>query len=191
MYHLLWIATAHAGGIGQSIANPFDVVKVRVQADGRLRLIGKQPRYNGAVDAARKIIAQEGVAGLYTALGSSVWRAAIINAAGISSYDHTKQFVKRTLGSDQGWAPQMVGSLVAGVSTTIVSTPLDVVKTRLMNNPTAYRGPNDCLMQLIRSEGVWSLYKGTIPTYKRQAVFNFVFWQVLEEMQKVTGRQRL
>jgi hypothetical protein len=167
----LWkrvLAGGVSGSIAQAIANPADVVKVRVQADGRLRMVGKAPRYAGALDATRKIWAAEGAAGFYTAVGSSVWRAAIINAAGISSYDHTKQLVIRVAGSDRGLLPQLVGSLVTGVVSAVVSAPLDIVKTRMMNNPAAYRGPNDCLRQLIANEGLLSAYKGFLPTYKRQ-----------------------
>lgn len=44
----LWqriLAGCLTGGIGQLVASPTDVVKVRVQADGRLKLRGEAPRY--------------------------------------------------------------------------------------------------------------------------------------------------
>jgi solute carrier family 25 (mitochondrial uncoupling protein), member 27 len=37
-------AGAMTGGIGQAIASPTDVVKVRLQADGRLKALGQTPR---------------------------------------------------------------------------------------------------------------------------------------------------
>jgi hypothetical protein len=73
----------------------------------------------------------------------------------------------------------------------VVSCPLDVVKTRVINNPTLYRGPNDALAQLVRAEGFSSLWKGLLPTYQRQAVWNFFFWVLLEEAQKRLGLERL
>lgn len=36
---------ALTGAIGQSVASPTDVVKVRLQADGRLKALGQAPRY--------------------------------------------------------------------------------------------------------------------------------------------------
>lgn len=51
------------GGTGQLIASPTDVVKVRMQADGRLRLLGQEPRYSGPFDAFRRIPAEEGIKG--------------------------------------------------------------------------------------------------------------------------------
>jgi solute carrier family 25 uncoupling protein 8/9 len=44
------------GAIGIMVANPTDVVKVRLQAEGRLAE-GVPKRYNGVMDAYRKIIA--------------------------------------------------------------------------------------------------------------------------------------
>ena len=52
----LWkriLAGALSGSLGQLAANPFDVVKVRLQADGRLKSLGQAPRYVGAWDALK------------------------------------------------------------------------------------------------------------------------------------------
>jgi hypothetical protein len=198
-------AGAATGALGQALANPFDVVKVRLQADGRARARGLAPRYAGPADAVARIAAAEGAAGFYAAFFSSVYRAAIINAAGIASYDHTKQAAVAWLdararagagGAGAGaahdsLAPQAVAALVCGFVSAVVSAPLDVVKTRLMADPSRYRGPNDALLQLVRTEGAASLYKGFVPTYQRQAIFNFVFWLALEELQRATGAPRL
>jgi len=184
-------AGAATGCIGQLLAQPTDVIKVRVQADGRARAAGLQPRYKGSLDAARSILAAEGLRGFYASTYASVWRAAIIQAAGISSYDHTKQWATQLVGSSEGYAPQVVAALVCGVISAAVSCPLDIVKTRVINEPSRYKGPNDCLMQLIRKEGFFSMWKGFLPTYQRQALFNFAFWVGLEESQKLTGSKRL
>jgi solute carrier family 25 uncoupling protein 27 len=177
------LAGAATGCIGQALAQPTDVVKVRVQADTRLRAAGLAPRYAGVGDAFARIVAQEGVRGLYTALGSSVWRAGIINSAGIASYDGTKQVVvgwlreggsaalqqrlpRQRAAAAQEHLPSLCAAAVCGVVSTVVSCPLDVVKTRIMNSrPGTYTGPNDCLVQLIRAEGLASMWKGVLPTY--------------------------
>ena len=158
-------AGALTGGLSQALANPADVVKVRVQADGRARLLGRPMQYGGSgLVAVRKIWAAEGVRGFYAALRSSVWRGAVINSAGIASYDATKQLALRAAGGGDagGWLPQLAGALMTGVVTAVVSAPLDVVKTRMMATPGAYRGPNDCLRQLVATEGLVSLYKGAL-----------------------------
>ena len=45
---LRMLAGSITGGVGQAIASPTDVVKVRLQADGRLRALGKEPRYKAS-----------------------------------------------------------------------------------------------------------------------------------------------
>lgn len=193
----LWkraLAGAATGCVAQALAQPADVVKVRVQADGRRRAAGLAPRYAGSLDALRRIRLEEGARGFYTALGSSVWRAGIINSAGIASYDGTKQWATRTMGEGAwgGMGPQVVAALVCGAVSTVVSCPLDVVKTRLMNAPPGlYKGPNDCLIQLVKTEGAVSMWKGIVPTYQRQALWNGIFWLALEKTQQLLGIESL
>jgi hypothetical protein len=59
--------------IGITVASPTDVVKVRLQAEGRLPE-GAVRRYNGALDAYRKIVATEGIKGLWTGYGPNLAR---------------------------------------------------------------------------------------------------------------------
>ena len=59
--------------IGITVASPTDVVKVRLQAEGRLPA-GVPRRYNGSLDAYRKIIAQDGILGLWTGYGPNLAR---------------------------------------------------------------------------------------------------------------------
>ncbi len=111
------------------------MVKVRLQADGRLKALGQSPRYKGTLDAFGKIAKEEGIKGFYRGIAPSVQRAAVINGCGIASYDHTKQVVLKLTGQTEGLVSQVAGSLVSGLISALVSTPFDVVKTRIMNQP--------------------------------------------------------
>lgn len=181
------------GGLGQLIAQPTDTVKIRVQADGRLKLQGKPPRYNGVFDAFKRIVAEEGVAGYYRGLGPSISRAAVINGCGIASYDHTKQLTLKITGQKEGLFARIVGSLISGLVSALVSCPFDVVKTRLANQPQGagrlYSGMLDCGIKTVRAEGVMSLYKGFTPAYARLAPWQLVFFLVFEQVnQMVFGK---
>ena len=76
-------AGKNAGGIGQAIAVPCDLIKVRMQSDGRLVAAGKldQPRYNGLFDAFTKIKAAE--AAMVSELREKAASLAIASAAEI------------------------------------------------------------------------------------------------------------
>lgn len=80
---------------------------------------------------------------LLQGLGPSVSRAAIINGCGIASYDAVKQVLLKTLGTEEGLQAKVLGALASGLVSALVSTPFDVVKTRIMNQPKGaglYRG---------------------------------------------------
>jgi solute carrier family 25 uncoupling protein 27 len=195
----LWkraLAGAITGATAQLFSNPTDVIRVRLQADGRNKLAGLQKRYSGAVDAAVKIAAHEGFLGFYTGLSTSIVRAAVINAAGISAYDHTKQFVKLTDPEYEtrfaGNGPQFAGSIACGIIGALVAAPINVVRTRLMNNPSLYRNSiTFCALETFKREGWKSFYKGFVPTLQRQILFNCIFWLVFEAIQRELGLERL
>jgi len=77
-----------SGAIGISVANPTDVVKIRLQHQG------SQPketwRYNGSVDCYKKIIASDGITGLWVGVVPNIMRNSVINAAELASYDQFK-----------------------------------------------------------------------------------------------------
>ena len=67
-----------------------------------------------------------------------------------------------------------VASFAAGLAAAITSTPVDTLKTRLMQQPVGpdgkglhYRGMIDCATQTVKGEGVMGLYRGFIPTWFR------------------------
>lgn len=152
------VAGMITGGTGQAVATPLDVVKVRVQADGRLRALGETPRYTSSFAAFRRIPAEEGIRGMYRGAWASIQRAAVINGCGIASYDYTKHLILRWLGSDDGLQARVLGALTSGLVSATVSTPFDVVKTRLMNQHEGkklYSGTIDCVKKTVAGEGTW------------------------------------
>lgn len=75
------VAAMAAGGIGQAIASPLDLVKVRMQGDGRLVAAKRlaKPRYTGLADALVTIARKEGMAGFWIGSVPAIQRAALVN----------------------------------------------------------------------------------------------------------------
>ncbi|ELR12925.1 mitochondrial carrier protein [Acanthamoeba castellanii str. Neff] len=93
----LWkkiVAGGIAGATGAAIANPTDLVKVRLQADTGSHATGG-PRYKSTLHAFKEVYRTEGWAGLYRGVGPTTQRAALLTAAQLSSYDHAKQALLR------------------------------------------------------------------------------------------------
>eukprot|EP00198_Chlamydomonas_reinhardtii_P002918 XP_001692254.1 uncoupling protein [Chlamydomonas reinhardtii] len=179
-----------AGAVGQAVAVPADLVKVRLQAEGRLVASGKipAPRYKGMGDCLRQIVAQEGgMAGLWRGGGPAVQRAALVNLGELATYDQAKQLVLASglTGGRDNLGTHTAASMCSGLFASVVSVPADVVKTRMMSqvgDPAApkYRSSLDCLVRSVRAEGLLALYKGFLPTWARLGPWQLVFWTSYE-----------
>jgi solute carrier family 25 carnitine/acylcarnitine transporter 20/29 len=75
-----------AGGLGGAacwlLIYPTDIVKSVIQIDDY-----RNPKYSGSIDAFRKILASEGVKGLYKGFGPAVARSIPANAACFLAYE--------------------------------------------------------------------------------------------------------
>lgn len=75
------VAAAVTGTIGISVANPADLVKIKMQGQGVETLKGIPPKYTGSMHCYRSIIAEQGIIGLWTGWAPNVMRNSVINAA--------------------------------------------------------------------------------------------------------------
>ncbi|XP_027088970.1 mitochondrial carnitine/acylcarnitine carrier-like protein [Coffea eugenioides] len=81
----LMLAGGLAGGSFWLSVYPTDVVKSVIQVDEY-----KNPKYSGSFDAIRKILASEGVKGLYKGFGPAMARSVPANAACFLAYEMTR-----------------------------------------------------------------------------------------------------
>ena len=93
--------------------------------------------------------------------GPNIARNSIVNAAELVSYDLIKEkILKMGLLSDN-MPCHFVSAFGAGFCTTVIASPVDVVKTRFMNaGPGVYNGAVDCAMRMYKEGGMMAFYKG-------------------------------
>lgn len=179
-----------AGGIGAAVGNPADVVMVRMQADGRLPLAERR-NYKSVVDAITRMAKQEGVGSLWRGSSLTVNRAMLVTASQLASYDQFKEMILGKGLMKDGLGTHVTASFAAGFVAAVVSNPVDVIKTRVMNMKVEaggvppYSGPLDCVLKTVKAEGPMALYKGFIPTISRQGPFTIVLFVTLEQVRKV------
>ncbi|CAL8160678.1 unnamed protein product [Prunus armeniaca] len=125
LFHKI-LAALLTGALAIIVANPTDLVKVRLQAEGKLPA-GVPRRYSGAVDAYFTIVRQEGVGALWTGLGPNVARNAIINAAELASYDQVKETLLNIPGFMDNIFTHLLAGLGAGFFAVCIGSPVDVV----------------------------------------------------------------
>lgn len=170
-----------SGGIAQLVGSPFDLVKVRMQAD--------RSRYRSVLHALKEIGGQQGIRGMWRGAFPAVQRAAIVNLGELSTYDAAKRFVL-SMGVPDGAASHALGAVCSGFVSSLLSNPADVVKSRIMNqdpsSPT-YKGTVDCFLRTFRNEGFAGLYKGFFFTWARLGPWQLVFWVTYEKLRGIAG----
>lgn len=192
--HKKVVAGMLAGGLGQFVASPTDLVKTHIQMEGKRRLQGKPARVHGMIDAIKKIVAEAGVLGLWRGCWPNVQRAALVNLGDLSTYDSVKRAILNNTSLQDNYLTHCLSSACAGLVGATMGTPADVVKARIMNQPTdpsgkglVYKNSMDCLMKTIENEGFWALYKGFIPCWLRMAPWSLTFWLSFEQIRSMSG----
>ncbi|XP_048953330.1 mitochondrial brown fat uncoupling protein 1 isoform X2 [Canis lupus dingo] len=155
------------GGAAVFIGQPTEVVKVRLQAQSHLH--GRKPRYTGTYNAYRIIATTEGLTGLWKGTTPNLMRNVIINCTELVTYDLMKEaLVKNHLLADD-LPCHFLSALVAGFCTTVLSSPVDVVKTRFVNSvPEQYTSVPNCAMTMLTKEGPLAFFKGKQSKRKRK-----------------------
>nr|XP_023897812.1 mitochondrial uncoupling protein 2 [Quercus suber] len=182
LYHKI-LAAFLTGAIAIIVANPTDLVKVRLQAEGKLPA-GVPRRYSGAWDAYFTIVKQEGLGALWTGLGPNVARNAIVNAAELASYDQVKQMILNIPGFMDNILTHLLAGLGAGFFAVCIGSPVDVVKSRMMGDST-YKNTVDCFIKTLKSEGFFAFYKGFFPNFGRLGSWNAIMFLTFEQAKRI------
>ena len=158
---------------------------------------GEERRYKNTFSAFRAIFQLEGVRGLWRGVGATVQRAAVLTAAQVSSYDHTKSVLLRNELFVEGRPVQMSSALIAGFVTAFATNPIDVIKTRIMNETIGsknkskqslvYSSTLPCLKKIYKSEGILGFYKGFIPNWLRLGPHTMITFLIFEQLRKLAG----
>eukprot|EP01083_Nonionella_stella_P032716 89526_1 len=142
-----------AGAIGQLAASPTDLVKVQMQTEGLRALKGEVRLYNGTFHCFRSMYNEMGLIGMWRGWFPNVQRAALVQLGDLTAYDVAKQKILLHTPLEDNFFLHGCASIVAGLVATITSTPSDVLKTRIMSNPDAYKSTFDCLCKTVSNEG--------------------------------------
>ena len=197
---------ATAGALGQLVAVPADVVKVRMQAAGAAAPAGAPAAVRpggGMAAAAASIWRAEGAAGFWRGGLPAVQRAGLVNLGELATYDAAKRWASAHapagLAAACGCASaadappvHVFSALASGFVACAASTPADVIKTRLMaqrraGGPPRYSGMLDCLRQSVAAEGLLVLYRGFLPTWARLGPWQMTFWLSYERLRRWGG----
>ncbi|RGP64767.1 hypothetical protein FSPOR_7703 [Fusarium sporotrichioides] len=190
------IAGAVGGFTSGVVTCPLDVIKTKLQAQGgyaalnKGRHVGHPKLYNGLLGSGKVIWREEGIRGLYRGLGPIVMGYLPTWAVWFTVYNKSKGYISQHY--DNSHIVNFWSSIIAGASSTIVTNPIWVIKTRLMSQsnirhntqdhhsayypkatstPTTrptlhdwhYKSTLDAARKMYTSEGLISFYSGLTP----------------------------
>jgi solute carrier family 25 protein 44 len=166
-----FVAGAVASCVTQRLVVPVDVVSQRLMVQGT------QPGgvvYRNGLQAARGILATEGVRGLYRGAGASL--AIFVPSSGLwwGAYGAYQRVLWSLLESSRGPPSaadvvpvQTAAAVCAGATSGLLTTPLDVVKTRLQTAPFVPGQPAPTFRaiaaNLLATEGAAGFFRGVGP----------------------------
>ena len=159
------IASGAMAGLSQVIVtNPLEITKIRLQVHGEMNPHQPLPLF--------KVMSELGFRGLYRGSRACMMRDIPFSAIYFPTYSYFRDKLMDSDGNINTSNQLFVGTL-AGVCSASVTTPCDVVKTRLqvkyLPNQVKYSGVVDCYRKIIRFEGIRSLFKGIVPRVARSA----------------------
>ncbi|GAB4823103.1 hypothetical protein N2152v2_010149 [Parachlorella kessleri] len=141
-----------SGALAAGICNPTDLVKTRMQAKGAT---SRNP-----FAVAALVYREDGLKGLWRGTTPSMARAALLTAAQLATYDEVKHLFIRQLGWEDSMGTHFTVSAVAGLVTTTVTAPVDMVKTHMFVNGSKYASPLDCMVGIYKRHGLRGFFRG-------------------------------
>ncbi|KAJ0061806.1 hypothetical protein NL108_012471, partial [Boleophthalmus pectinirostris] len=153
------MAGCTTGALAVAVAQPTDVVKVRFQAQARST--GNMKRYSSTLNAYSTIAKEEGISGLWKGTAPNIARNAIVNCSELVTYDFIKDLLLNSTPMTDTLPCHFVSAFGAGLVTTVIASPVDVVKTRYMNSALGqYGSVLNCAVTMMSKEGPQAFYKG-------------------------------
>jgi hypothetical protein len=178
-----FFTTATAGVISAFISCPIDVVLVRMQAKNH-NPVRNQP-YRNVFHGFYSIVNNEGIISLYRGLAPLLFRGMSVTSAQFLTYETLKDELMKQSQFGDTFQSHCLSGMGAGLAATLVSTPIDVIKSRMMYAKVPYRSSFHCLTNTIKKEGPVALFKGIVPCGMRMVPHVVILWQFVEAYRKL------
>lgn len=181
------LSTAAAGALATIASDtfnvPFDTVKQRLQ-------VAHSP-YRGVADCVKVMLHQEGPSAFFKSLRTTVLMNVPFTAIHFSAYEAGKRALGDA-GQQEGLQTELLAGGVAGGLAAAITTPMDVVKTRLQLSGVHAHAKRPAvtallpsLRQLVAEEGLQSLWHGIQPRVLFHVPAAAVCWGTYETMKRL------
>ncbi|KAM7532027.1 hypothetical protein LguiB_035437 [Lonicera macranthoides] len=176
-----------------AVITPMDVVKQRLQL--------QNSPYKGVGDCVKRVLVEEGIGAFYVSYRTTVVMNAPFTAVHFATYEAAKralmEFSPET-GDEETLLVHATAGAAAGGLAAAVTTPLDVVKTRLQCQGVcgcdrfSSGSMGDVIGTIVRKDGYRGLMRGWIPRMLFHAPAAAICWSTYEAgksfFQELNGR---
>ena len=142
--------------LGTAVRIPCEVLKQRLQAG----------IFDNVGEAIVGTMQKDGLKGFFRGTGATLCREVPFYVAGMCLYGEAKKAAQHVLSRElEPWETIAVGALSGGLAA-VVTTPFDVMKTRMMTAPPGTPVSMQLIVfSILRNEGPLGLFKGAIPRF--------------------------
>ncbi|KAK2807561.1 hypothetical protein FQN50_005429 [Emmonsiellopsis sp. PD_5] len=185
------LAGGTAGACQVVFTNPLEIVKIRLQVQGEIaKSVESAPRRS-----AMWIIKNLGLMGLYKGASACLLRDVPFSAIYFPTYAHLKSdFFGESQTKKLGVVQLLTAGAIAGMPAAYLTTPCDVIKTRLQvearKGETKYTSLRHCATTIMKEEGFKAFFKGGPARILRsspQFGFTLAAYEVLQKWLPMPG----
>jgi solute carrier family 25 aspartate/glutamate transporter 12/13 len=186
------LAGGAAGGCQVVFTNPLEIVKIRLQVQGEIAKTaeGAAPRRS-----AMWIVRNLGLMGLYKGASACLLRDVPFSAIYFPTYSHLKRdFFGESPQKSLGVLQMLTAGAIAGMPAAYLTTPCDVIKTRLQvearKGEATYTGLRHAAKTIWKEEGFRAFFKGGPARIMRsspQFGFTLAGYEVLQRALPMPG----
>ncbi|KAK4419900.1 Adenine nucleotide transporter BT1, chloroplastic/mitochondrial [Sesamum alatum] len=146
-----------AGAVSRTAVAPLETIRTHL-------MVGSSG--HSSTEVFNNIMKTEGWKGLFRGNFVNVIRVAPSKAIELFVYDTVNKNLSPKPGEQSRLPvpPSLVAGACAGVSSTLVTYPLELVKTRLTIQRDVYNGLLDAFVKILQEGGVGELYRGLTPS---------------------------
>ncbi|PAN23434.1 hypothetical protein PAHAL_4G090600 [Panicum hallii] len=179
------VSGAVAGAVSRTCVAPLETIRTHL-------MVGSNG--DSMTEVFQSIMNTEGWTGLFRGNLVNVIRVAPSKAIELFAFDTAKKFL--TPKADESpktfLPPSLVAGALAGVSSTLCTYPLELIKTRLTIEKDVYNNFLHAFVKILREEGPSELYRGLTPSLigvVPYAATNYYAYDTLKKLYRKTFKQ--
>ncbi|KAI3771181.1 hypothetical protein L6452_02340 [Arctium lappa] len=158
----LFAAGAVAGATAKTVTAPLDRIKLIMQTHGLRAGQESAKKTIGFIEALVSVGKQEGVKGYWKGNLAQVLRVLPYSAVQLFAYESYKKLYRGKDG-ELSVIGRLAAGASAGMTSTFVTYPLDVLRLRMAVDP-GHQTITNVVVKMLKEEGLGSFYRGLVPS---------------------------